>query len=134
MPFSIKLEKRLQPSQTIAYLVPAASFVLALLFGAILLSLAGANPWQTYRAMLEGALGIFQPVFQIDAEDRTECRDREEECGQEIQPVCRHGHLLTGGGLFFRSPWSASCTRPTPCQTRPMLGRRSFGICSFRLL
>jgi ABC-type uncharacterized transport system permease subunit len=57
MPFSIKLEKRLQPSQTIAYLVPAASFVLALLFGAILLSLAGANPWQTYRAMLEGALG-----------------------------------------------------------------------------
>jgi ABC-type uncharacterized transport system permease subunit len=57
MPFSIKLEKRLQPSQTIAYLVPAASFVLALLFGAILLSLAGANPWQTYRAMLEGAFG-----------------------------------------------------------------------------
>jgi ABC-type uncharacterized transport system permease subunit len=57
MPFSIKLEKRLQPSQTIAYLVPAASFALALLFGAILLSLAGANPWQTYRAMLEGAFG-----------------------------------------------------------------------------
>jgi ABC-type uncharacterized transport system permease subunit len=57
MPFSIKLEKRLEPSQTIAYLVPVASFVLALLFGAVLLMLAGANPWQTYRAMLEGAFG-----------------------------------------------------------------------------
>ncbi len=57
MPFSVKLEKRLEPSQTIAYLVPVASFVLALLFGALLLSLAGANPWQTYRAMLEGAFG-----------------------------------------------------------------------------
>ncbi len=57
MPFSIKLEKRLEPSQTMAYLVPLISFVLALLFGAILLALAGANPWQTYRAMLEGAFG-----------------------------------------------------------------------------
>ncbi len=57
MPFSVKLEKRLEPSRTIAYLVPGASFVLALLFGAILLALAGANPWQTYRAMLEGAFG-----------------------------------------------------------------------------
>jgi simple sugar transport system permease protein len=57
MPFSLKLEKRLEPSQTISYLVPVASFVLALLFGAVLLALAGADPWQTYRAMLEGAFG-----------------------------------------------------------------------------
>jgi len=57
MPFSLKLEKRLEPSKTISYLVPVASFVLALLFGAVLLALAGANPWQTYRAMLEGAFG-----------------------------------------------------------------------------
>ena len=57
MSFSIKLEKRLEPSRTLAYLTPAASFVLALLFGAILLALAGVNPWQTYRAMLEGAFG-----------------------------------------------------------------------------
>jgi len=57
MPFSVKLEKRLEPSQTVAYLVPVASFVLALLFGAVLLALAGANPWHTYRAMLEGAFG-----------------------------------------------------------------------------
>ncbi len=57
MPFSVKLEKRLEPSQTIAYIVPVASFVLALLFGAALLTLVGANPGQTYRAMLEGAFG-----------------------------------------------------------------------------
>jgi len=57
MPFSVKLEKRLEPSQTVAYLVPVASFALALLFGAVLLALAGANPWHTYRAMLEGAFG-----------------------------------------------------------------------------
>ncbi len=57
MPFRIKLEKRLEPSQRMAYLVPVASFILALLFGALLLTLAGADPWQTYRAMLEGAFG-----------------------------------------------------------------------------
>jgi simple sugar transport system permease protein len=57
MPFLLKLEKRLEPSKTISYFVPVASFVLALLFGAVLLALAGANPWQTYRAMLEGAFG-----------------------------------------------------------------------------
>ena len=57
MTFSLNLEKRLAPSKTMSYLVPVASFVLALLFGAVLLALAGANPWQTYRAMLEGAFG-----------------------------------------------------------------------------
>jgi simple sugar transport system permease protein len=57
MPFTIKLEKRLEPSKTMGYLVPAASFVLALLFGAALLALAGADPLETYRAMLEGAFG-----------------------------------------------------------------------------
>jgi simple sugar transport system permease protein len=39
------------------YLVPVGSFVLALLFGAVLLALAGADPWQTYGAMLAGAFG-----------------------------------------------------------------------------
>lgn len=57
MPFYLKLEKRLEISQTAYYLVPIISFVLALLFGAVLLALAGANPWLTYRAMLEGAFG-----------------------------------------------------------------------------
>jgi ABC-type uncharacterized transport system permease subunit len=57
MPFSLKLEKRLEPSRTISVLVPIGSLLLALGFGAILLQLAGANPVQTYRAMLEGAFG-----------------------------------------------------------------------------
>lgn len=57
MHFSLKLEKRLEASQTISLLVPVGSLLLALVFGAILLLLAGANPLQTYRAMLEGAFG-----------------------------------------------------------------------------
>jgi len=60
MPFSLKMEKRLEASRTIAVLVPIGSLLLALLFGAVLLSLAGANPLQTYRAMLEGAFGTPQ--------------------------------------------------------------------------
>ena len=57
MPFTLKLEKRLEQSRTAAFLVPVVSIILALLFGAILLLLVGANPLQTYRAMLEGAFG-----------------------------------------------------------------------------
>lgn len=57
MPFSIKLEKRLEPSRTAVFLVPIVSILLALVFGAALLMLAGANPLETYRAMLEGAFG-----------------------------------------------------------------------------
>ncbi len=57
MPFSIKLEKRLDVSRRATYLVPIVSIVLALLFGAVLLLVAGANPLETYRAMLEGAFG-----------------------------------------------------------------------------
>jgi general nucleoside transport system permease protein len=57
MPYSVKLEKRLQVSRSAAYLVPLVSIVLALLFGAVMLGLVGANPWQTYRAMWLGAFG-----------------------------------------------------------------------------
>jgi general nucleoside transport system permease protein len=57
MPYSIKLEKRLQVSRSAAYLVPLVSILLALLFGALLLLVVGANPWQTYRAMAQGAFG-----------------------------------------------------------------------------
>lgn len=57
MGFTFKLEKRLEPSRTMAWVVPIASFILGLLFGAVVLVLAGANPWQTYKAMLEGAFG-----------------------------------------------------------------------------
>jgi general nucleoside transport system permease protein len=57
IPYRIKLEKRLEISRTAAFLVPVVSIILALLFGALLLLFVGANPWQTYRAMLEGAFG-----------------------------------------------------------------------------
>jgi len=51
------IEKRLEYSRSIAFLVPIASVVLALLAGAVLLALAGANPWPTYKAMALGAFG-----------------------------------------------------------------------------
>ncbi len=57
MPFSLKFEKRLKPSRTALIVVPIISLALAFLFGAILLAVAGANPWDTYIAMLEGAIG-----------------------------------------------------------------------------
>ena len=57
LPFSLKFEKRLEQSRVASVLVPALSLLLAFLFGAVLLSVAGANPVETYRAMLEGAFG-----------------------------------------------------------------------------
>jgi len=51
------IEKRLESSRLVAFLVPIASIVLALLAGAALLAAAGVNPWQTYRAMALGAFG-----------------------------------------------------------------------------
>ena len=51
------IEKRLEYSRSIAFLVPLASVILALLAGAVLLALAGANPWLTYKAMALGAFG-----------------------------------------------------------------------------
>lgn len=57
LPFSLKFEKRLEPSRQAMILVPIFSIFLALLFGAILLAVAGVNPWETYRAMLAGAFG-----------------------------------------------------------------------------
>ncbi len=50
-------ERRMNPSRRIAVLMPIISIVLALLFCAILLALAGANPWVTYKAMAIGAFG-----------------------------------------------------------------------------
>jgi simple sugar transport system permease protein len=57
IPWSLKLEKRLVSSRRATWLVPLASILLALIFGALLLLSVGANPLQTYRAMLEGAFG-----------------------------------------------------------------------------
>jgi ABC-type uncharacterized transport system permease subunit len=53
----IVFERRLEPSRTVAYLVPIASFILALVVGGILLLAAGADPIKTYRAMFDGAFG-----------------------------------------------------------------------------
>jgi len=51
------IEKRLEYSRLVAFLVPIVSVVLALLAGAVLLAVAGANPWATYKAMAIGAFG-----------------------------------------------------------------------------
>ncbi len=53
----IVFERRLEPSRLISILVPILSFVLALVVGGLLLLAAGANPFETYKAMLEGAFG-----------------------------------------------------------------------------
>ncbi|MFQ5342916.1 MAG: ABC transporter permease [Anaerolineae bacterium] len=53
----VVLEKRLERSRTAALLVPIVSIILALVFGGILLKLAGADPWETYKAMAIGAFG-----------------------------------------------------------------------------
>ena len=50
-------ERRLEPSRQVAFLVPIASFVLALVMGRTLLLAAGANPIETYKAMFDGAFG-----------------------------------------------------------------------------
>lgn len=53
----ILFERRLEPSRTIAILVPILSIILALMVGGVLLMSAGANPLETYKAMFEGAFG-----------------------------------------------------------------------------
>lgn len=57
MTIPLKIEKRLAPSRTAGFLVPFISFLLALIFGGIILLAAGANPLTTYKAMFLGAFG-----------------------------------------------------------------------------
>ncbi len=57
LPFTLKFEKRLSTSRKAIFLVPFISLILAFIFGAILLILAGADPLETYSAMLNGAFG-----------------------------------------------------------------------------
>lgn len=64
LPFSLKFERRLNVSRKATILAPIVSIILALLFGAILLSAAGASPLATYRAMLEGAFGSIYNVTE----------------------------------------------------------------------
>ncbi|MGQ9557265.1 MAG: ABC transporter permease [Desulfurispora sp.] len=54
---SVRLEKRLHPSPLVNVLVPVAAVFLALLLGAVFLSLTGQKPLAVYRAMFGGALG-----------------------------------------------------------------------------
>lgn len=52
-----KLERRYARSRYAGLLVTTGSLLAALLFCAVILALAGANPWQTYVAMVKGAFG-----------------------------------------------------------------------------
>ena len=54
---TILFEKRLSRSRQAAVLVPVLSFVLALLFGGIILLLFGINPLEAYQVMIKGSLG-----------------------------------------------------------------------------
>jgi general nucleoside transport system permease protein len=56
MPFTLKLEKRLEVSRTATFLVPVISILLALVFGAVLLSLVGANPMENLSSHVGGRL------------------------------------------------------------------------------
>ena len=57
IPFRIDLEKRLTTPRWVRWGVPLSAVAVALLFGAVLIALAGASPLETYRAMLAGAFG-----------------------------------------------------------------------------
>lgn len=57
MPFEIRIEKRLNDSNTARIVVPLASLALALVMGAGLLAMVGADPAKTYVAMFSGAFG-----------------------------------------------------------------------------
>lgn len=54
---SVRIEKRLVESNSARMVLPLLSLSIALLLGAVLLWLVGANPWDTYIAMFSGALG-----------------------------------------------------------------------------
>lgn len=56
----IVFEKREAISRRAIILVPAISFVVSLIFGAILLLLSGVNPLATYAAMFKGAFGTWR--------------------------------------------------------------------------
>jgi general nucleoside transport system permease protein len=53
----IYFEKRKSISRRALVLVPVISFIIALLLGALLLYVSGANPLATYAAMLRGSFG-----------------------------------------------------------------------------
>jgi ABC-type uncharacterized transport system permease subunit len=60
----LRIERVPTPSRWITALVTALSFLLALLFGGIVLFLAGENPLQVYGSMFSGALGNWNGVAE----------------------------------------------------------------------
>jgi simple sugar transport system permease protein len=60
MGFTVKIEKRLGTSRLVGFVVLLASILLALLFGAVLLAIFDADPWDTYVAMFQGAFGTVE--------------------------------------------------------------------------
>lgn len=57
MKYSIKIEERLYPSKIASYLNIFLSIIFALIFGAIIILIAGANPIKSYQAIFMGAFG-----------------------------------------------------------------------------
>lgn len=53
----ISFEKRLERSRLSVIFIPIISFMLALIFGAIILLAFGVNPLQAYAVMVKGSLG-----------------------------------------------------------------------------
>src|SRR5215207_8919715 len=60
----LRIERVPTPSRWMTTLVTALSFLLALLFGGIVLFLAGENPLQVYGSMFSGALGNWTGVAE----------------------------------------------------------------------
>src|SRR5215213_9010556 len=59
-----RIERAPTASRWITALVTALSFLLALLFGGVVLFLAGENPLQVYEAMFSGAFGDWNGVAE----------------------------------------------------------------------
>jgi ABC-type uncharacterized transport system permease subunit len=60
----IVFEKRESVSRRATVLVPVVSFIVSLIFGAILLAVSGANPFATYAAMVKGAFGSWYGITE----------------------------------------------------------------------
>ena len=60
----LRVERVPTPSRWMTALVTGLSFLLALLFGGIVLFLAGENPLQVYGSMFSGALGNWNGVAE----------------------------------------------------------------------
>lgn len=60
----IVFEKRESVSRTVRFLVPLVSLVFALVLGAVLLLISGANPFVAYAAMARGAFGSSRAVAE----------------------------------------------------------------------